>query len=172
MANDVERRKRLDSKTTPIAISHAGMYVYANPAFLRLLGYERFSEIEGIPVLDMVSEHDRSHLRERLRLAACTGNEGPSTTSAELSLIAEDGEHLVAEATVRSLSFEGETCVELRLHTRPAFAIEDTLSQAPWRAYLGIAFLVLFTLLPLYDAIPAVGWYLCGCKCRKHQETE
>ena len=54
MGNDKDRR-HLDKKTTAIAILHAGMYVYANPAFLKLLGYQHLSDIEGTRALDMVA---------------------------------------------------------------------------------------------------------------------
>ena len=149
MDNDKERRNRLDGNDTPIAILHAGMYVYANAAFLRLLGYQRFSEIEGIPALDMVTETDRDRLREQLRRVTGPNVGDHSTTSVELSLIGKDGEHLIAKATSRGMSFEGETCVELSFRTRQNLSRGTTLAQAPWRAYLSIAFLVIFTLLPL-----------------------
>jgi predicted RND superfamily exporter protein len=149
MHDDKKHRALLDQKAIPVAILHAGMYVYANPAFLRLFGYRSFSEIEGIPVLDMVTAAGRDHLREHFRLARSTILDAPSLPAAKLSMITHDGTPLDVIASSHSTLFSDEQCLEVWL--RP---LHGTLSQTerpariPWRLYLSLVFLCLFTLLP------------------------
>ena len=106
MGNDKDRRDHLDKKTTPTAILRAGLYVYANPAFLKLLGYQQFSDIEGTSALAMATESDRDRLREHLKLAADTTPDAPSPPSAKLTLLGKDGVALRVKAadTERSIS--------------------------------------------------------------------
>ena len=148
MGNDQDRRNHLDKKTTPTAILRAGMYVYANPAFLKLLGYQHFSDIEGIPALDMAAESDRDRLREHLQLAADTTIDSPSPPSTKLSLLGKDGVQLRVKAASRGILFEGEHCIAVCFRARQTPTFKAKLSQTPWRFYLSIAFLALFTLLP------------------------
>ena len=118
MGNDKDRRDHLDKKTTPTAILRAGLYVYANPAFLKLLGYQQFSDIEGTSALAMATESDRDRLREHLKLAADTTPDAPSPPSAKLTLLGKDGGHLRVKAASRGILFEGEHCIAVCLRAR------------------------------------------------------
>ena len=148
MGNDKDRRDHLDKKTTPTAILRAGLYVYANPAFLKLLGYQQFSDIEGTSALAMATESDRDRLREHLKLAADTTPDAPSPPSAKLTLLGKDGGHLRVKAASRGILFEGEHCIAVCLRARQTPTFKAKLLQTPWRFYLSLAFLALFTLLP------------------------
>lgn len=149
MHSDKERRTRLDKKNTPVAILHAGMYVYTNPAFLKLFGYRDFSEIEGIPVLDMVAAASRDHLREHFKLAGSTTLDAPSLPAAKLSMITQDGTPLDVITSSLSTLFNGEQCLEIWLNPRhETHSLTDKLAGIPWRFFLSLAFLGLFTLLP------------------------
>ena len=149
MDNEDERRARLDKKTTPVAILHEGMYVYANSAFLKLFGYSKFSEIEGIPVLDMIAAASRGQLREHFRLAASTTLDAPTLPAAKLSMITHTGMTLDVVASSLSTQFCNERCLEVWLRTgHEPPSPTDKITDTPWRYYLSIAFLVLFTLLP------------------------
>ena len=138
MGYDKDRRQHLDKKTTPTAILRAGLYVYANPAFLKLLGYQHLSDIEGTAAVDMATEADRGRLRDHLKLASDTMTDTPAPPSIKLSLLDKAGARLRVKAASRGIGFEGEDCVAVCIRAR----------QTPWRAYLSVAFLALFTLLP------------------------
>ena len=149
MRNNKDRRAWLDQQSIPIAILHAGMYAYANPAFLDLFGYQRFSEIEGIPALNMVVTNYRDRLRNHLKQTASVSIDASSPPSTRLSMIREDGAHITVNATSRSTTFEDEQCIELWLHPDAVTPPQtDKHLRLPWRAYLSLTFLVLFSLLP------------------------
>jgi len=149
MSNDRERLDRLDKKNTPVAILHAGMYVYANPAFLRFFGYSQFSDIEGIPVLDMVTKSCRDQLLRHFDDTAGVTLNSPELPSASLTLIKADGALISTAATSFSTTVNSEQCIEVWLDPENDTAdFSDKTPGRPWPLYLSLAFLCIFTLLP------------------------
>ena len=125
------------------------MYVYANPAYLELFGYRDFSDIEGIPVLDMVEAHDQDRFTKHFEAAADTSLDAPTLPSAQFSLIRRDGSRLGVTATSHGYTLDDEPCVEMWLRTGQEHTLPRKTSPAkPWRYYLSLAFLALFSLLP------------------------
>jgi hypothetical protein len=124
------------------------MYVYANPAYLKLFGYRDFSDIEGIPVLDMVEAHDQGRFTRHFEAATGTSLEAPALPSARFSLIRRDGSQLGVTAISHGYTLDNEPCVEMWLHTEQENLPPETLPAKPWRYYLSLAFLALFGLLP------------------------
>jgi predicted RND superfamily exporter protein len=124
------------------------MYVYANPAYLKLFGYRDFSAIEGVPVLDMVSPHDQERFTEHFEEAARASIDASSLPSARFSLIKRNGSPFGATATSHGYTLDGEPCVEMWLHTGQKHVPPETVPAKPWRYYLSLAFLALFSLLP------------------------
>ncbi|MCW8921852.1 MAG: hypothetical protein OQK68_10225, partial [Sedimenticola sp.] len=59
MQDEETRYAKYDHDRKPIAIQHDGMFVYANPAFIALLGFSSFDELEALPVLDLVVDRNR-----------------------------------------------------------------------------------------------------------------
>ena len=154
MRNNKDRRNWLDQQSTPIAILHEGMYAYANPAFLDLFGYQRYSDIEGIPALDMAVSLYRDRLRNHLKQAAVASLDTHSLPSTRLLLTRRDETHIAVTATSHSTTFDGEQCIEIWL--QPYYSPthyeaprqKKQLLTLPWRPYLSLAFLVIFTLFP------------------------
>lgn len=64
-----ERRAQqlLNSSRDAIAYVHDGMHVYANTSYLERFGFEAMEELEGLPLLDLVSGDDQKRLKEFLR---------------------------------------------------------------------------------------------------------
>ncbi len=65
-----ERRNRmlLDSSREPIAYVHQGMHIYANPSYFSQFGFDAFEDVEGLPLMDLVSGRDeQKKLKEFLK---------------------------------------------------------------------------------------------------------
>ena len=124
------------------------MYIYANPAYLKLLGYRDFSDIEGIPVLDMIEAHDQGRFTRHFEAATGTSLDAPALPSARFSLIRQDGSQLGVTATSHGYPLEDEPCVEMWFRTGQEYVPRKTPPAKHWRYYLGLAFLALFSLLP------------------------
>lgn len=150
MASDQVRRAKLEQTRRPVALVHVGMYVYANPAFLRLLGYESFHELEGIPVLDMVLERHRDRLRDHFsEVESGSHSESPgSQPKTRITLIRRDGSQLVALITSRRSSYSGEETLEISLQTRNDTSVQRIFLDLPWKLYASLAFLFLMMVIP------------------------
>ncbi len=61
-----ELRDLMDGASEAIADIQEGILVAANPAWLALLGYESFEDIEGLPVMDLYRESDQPGLKGAL----------------------------------------------------------------------------------------------------------
>jgi len=69
MLHEAEKRARLliDHSRDAISYVHDGMHIYANQAYLDIFGLAELEDVEGTPILDMVSSEDHSILKEFLR---------------------------------------------------------------------------------------------------------
>lgn len=70
-----ERRSRslLDNSRDAIAYLHEGVHIYANAAYLKLFGYIKEEEIEGVTLMDLVIPPDHDKLKRFLRSSIKSG---------------------------------------------------------------------------------------------------
>ncbi len=148
MEDENIRRVKLDQSRKPVAIVHEGVFVYANPAFLKRLGYNNFEELEAITALDLVEPTYQDLFRSHLKRAESIPHFVPDFPSVKISLLKENGIHIVAIARSHQTTFEGEKCIQISLRTKEDASLKNTLLNLPWKLYLSIVFLVVFTLLP------------------------
>jgi len=140
---------RYEHDRKPIAIQHDGMFVYANPAFLKLTGYSSFDELEAMPVLDLVVDRHRSRLREHFSAARAVPKSAKDHPVAKLTLLKSDGSHQVVRMCSYSTKFDGEDTVEFFLQTQEDYALINTVRRLPWGFYFSAVFLLVFTVLPI-----------------------
>ncbi len=141
------QRAKLEQDSRAVAFVHDGMYVYANPAFLKLLGYENFAQLEGTPALDMVVDRHKERLREHLGKAS--RSEGSDEDSrVRVTLVARDGSQEVVIITSRRTRFDEEPVVEISLLTKRDVTLKRIFLDLPWKLYFSVLFLVIFTVLP------------------------
>lgn len=105
----------LDSSRDAIAYVHEGMHVYANPAYLELFDYDNFEELEGLPVLDMVTGEQAVALKGILR-SLSKGEDPPDQIDVQLQL--PDGDTKDALMEFSSASIEGEPCTQIVLRDK------------------------------------------------------
>ncbi len=148
MEDEQTRRIKLDQSRKPIAIVHEGVFVYANPAFLKRLGYNRFEELEAITALDLVEPTYQERFRAHLKRAESIPHSVPDLPSDKLSMLKEDGSRFVAIARSHHTVFDGENCVLFSIRTKEDATLTNTLLNLPWKLYLSMVFLVVFTVIP------------------------
>ncbi len=139
---------RLDSSPRPIAIVHEGFFVYANTAFLDRLAYRSFDDLQAVPLLDMVEESHHEQLREHLDAAKKTAGTDRHQAEAKLTLRRANDLPLHADCTSFRTRYAGEDCIQLNLSSAEDHSLGHRVRKLPWRLYLSLAFLVLFSVLP------------------------
>jgi len=112
MLHETEKRSRslIDSSRDAIAYVHEGMHIYVNNAYLMMFGYEDIDDVEGMPILDMVSSDDHAQLKEFLR--AYSKSQSDSDT---LNLHGQhtDGSTFEIMMEFSPASMEGEACTQI-----------------------------------------------------------
>ncbi|GMQ89556.1 MAG: MMPL family transporter [Gammaproteobacteria bacterium] len=146
--NNPDRRERLDRETSPVAILRGGVYVYANPAYLKLFGHRDFSDIRGKPVLNTVKTRARDRFTKHIEEAEGTSSDTPALPPARLSLVRQDGSRHHLKATFQTCMLDDKSCVEMWLSAEQEKVSGKARPAIRWRYYLSLAFLVLFSLLP------------------------
>lgn len=100
----------LDSSRDPIAYVHEGMHVYANKAYLDMFKIEGFDEIEGTPILDMVSGKDANTFKDVLRQLG-KGERPPEKLNVKAQRT--DGSTFDAIMELSDASIENEPCTQI-----------------------------------------------------------
>lgn len=100
----------VDSSRDAIAYVHEGMYIYANESYLQMFGYSVLEEIEGMPMMDMVSPSDHGKFKEFLR-----GYLKGRTNSDSLNIhgCRADGGEFNITMDFSPASYEGESCIQI-----------------------------------------------------------
>lgn len=100
----------VDSSRDAIAYVHEGMYIYANESYLQMFGYSVLEEIEGMPLMDMVSPADHGKFKEFLR-----GYLKGRTSSDSLNIhgCKADGDEFNITMDFSPASYEGESCIQI-----------------------------------------------------------
>ncbi len=113
----------LDSSHDPIAYVHEGMHVRANQAYLDILGFESFEEIEGMTLLDLTIDSDTEELRSLLKRLS---RGEPPPAHIELQLKQGDGGTFAAVIEFTYATFEGERCLQISIHRE---AVDEVLIE-------------------------------------------
>jgi EAL domain-containing protein (putative c-di-GMP-specific phosphodiesterase class I)/GGDEF domain-containing protein/PAS domain-containing protein len=110
-----ERRSRelVDRGAEAIAFVQDGLHLYANAAYLRLLGYRNLGEAQAVPFLDLIVPEQRDAIRELMRDAEHLEQTEPLESRARLRIGADH--ELEASLSVVHTQLEGEPCLRLIL---------------------------------------------------------
>ncbi|MGB5743472.1 MAG: PAS domain-containing protein, partial [Sedimenticolaceae bacterium] len=148
MTDDSPRPSRLEQSPNPIAIVHEGFFVYANAAFLDRLGYRSLDDLQATPLLDAVEDRDHERLRGHLDAAKRAAGTDQHLPEARLSFRKTDDLPLLADCTSFRTRYAGEDCVQINLRSQQDSSLQERMRNLPWRHYLSLLFLILFTVLP------------------------
>lgn len=122
--------------------------MYANAHFLEKLGYRDLADLQEIPLLDLVSPGHHARLREHLAAAKRSSGTDTALPEARLSLRRSDELPINTKCHSFRTRFAGEDCIQLNLSDTGDMGVAARLRGMPWRHYLSLLFLLLFTILP------------------------
>ena len=107
-----EKRARglMESSQDAITYIHEGMHIYANRSYLEMFGFDELDEIEGTPILDMVSQEDHAMLKDFLRNY---GKESSAPDQLDLRGQLPDGTTFKACMEFACATIEGEPCTQI-----------------------------------------------------------
>ncbi len=107
---EVENKNRaiIAGSREAIGYCQEGMHIDANKTYLDLFGYDDLSEIEGVPVLNLIEKSDHVRFKEYLRKAASPNPPEPQ----EFLSVKKDGGHFHAEIAISSIVLNGENCTQ------------------------------------------------------------
>lgn len=100
----------LESSKDAIGYVHEGMHIHANRSYLDLFGLGDMDEIEGMPLMDLVTSSERSNVKEFLRQYS-RSNDPEQTLSTQL--LSVSGDEFEAELTFSPASIDGEDCTQI-----------------------------------------------------------
>jgi len=108
--NEMENKNRaiIEGSREAICYCQDGMHIDTNKAYLELFGYEDLSELEGVPVLDLIDKSDHPRFKDYLRKAS---SQAPSPPQ-EFLAVKKDGGHLHAELAISPIVLNGENCMQ------------------------------------------------------------
>lgn len=102
-------RTLMDSSRDAIAYVTEGMHVYANPAYLNLLGFSEFEEIDGTPLIDLAERDEQKRLRDFLRALPKQQGKGEFKTR----LRHADAKGFGVQMEFSPTTFGGEPCTQI-----------------------------------------------------------
>jgi predicted RND superfamily exporter protein/PAS domain-containing protein len=147
-------RRELSAIQKPAAIVYHGIFLYANYAFLELLGYQSFSDIEDISVIDLHPELDEQVLANFLTMAEGTDKSSDTYPQIDTVIQMEDGTRKECRLSGYSPGknsghticfFVDETSQEV---VEPALTAEEKTPERPWKLYATIVCLLLLSTIP------------------------
>ena len=103
--SEAQFRLLLDSAPDSIALGTAKRFFYANPAFVRTLGYADMGEVTHSPLIEHIHPEDRPVARRLARAVLETGKPGPAT---KLRAIRKDGTFVQVDLRVIAIEWDGE----------------------------------------------------------------
>ncbi len=111
-----EKRARLllDSSSDAVAYMHEGMHVYVNHAYLMLFGYNEPEDVDGMPMLDMVSLDD--HGQFKLFVRQFSEQRDASSERISVECIKANGDCFPANIEFNHAVVEGEQCIQVVIH--------------------------------------------------------
>jgi diguanylate cyclase (GGDEF)-like protein/PAS domain S-box-containing protein len=105
---ETKNRAIIEGSREAICYCQDGMHIDANKAYLELFGYESFSEIEGVPALNLIDKSDHPRFKDYFRKSAAHHPMPPQ----EFLALKKDGTHFHAELVISPIVLNGENCTQ------------------------------------------------------------
>ena len=115
--NECENRCHhlIENSSDAIAYIHEGMHVFANQPYLDMFGITSLEDMEGTPVLDMISAKARDSFRDFLR---CYRDSTSPDNTLTIDCNKPDGESFESLMELTSATMKGEPCIQLLIRPR------------------------------------------------------
>ena len=107
---EVENKHRaiVEGSREAMCYSQDGMHVDANRAYLDIFEYQEFSELEGIPVMNLIDKSDQPRFKDFMRKQRAGG-----AAPQEFIALRKSGAKLHVEVTLSPITINGEECTQL-----------------------------------------------------------
>ncbi|MFT6388667.1 MAG: diguanylate cyclase (GGDEF)-like protein/PAS domain S-box-containing protein [Cellvibrionaceae bacterium] len=109
-------RQLLNSSKDGIAFIQDGMIIYANDSFAEMAGYSTRSDIEYLPIMDMIDSKDQQRVKSGLK-GFSLQNKDEKTNRLNFHVITENDDLKKIDCELQLAQFEDEPCIQLLLHT-------------------------------------------------------
>ncbi|MHB8622537.1 MAG: EAL domain-containing response regulator [Sulfuricaulis sp.] len=108
--NEVENKNRaiIQGSREAICYCQEGMHIDANKAYLEMFGYQDLSELEGVPVLNLIDKTDHIRFKNHLRKSSSLN----SVTTLEILAAKKDGNRFHIELATSTIMLNDENCVQ------------------------------------------------------------
>lgn len=108
-----EKRSRLLLETSKDAVAymHEGMHIYVNSAYLNLFGYEEAEDVDGLPILDLITADDQNNFKTVFRQFSEKVDADPEHVSVQC--VRADGSVFKANIEFSHAEVEGENCTQV-----------------------------------------------------------
>lgn len=100
----------LNSSRDAIAYVHEGMHIFANESYLELFGYTDIDDVEGTPIMDMVSSEEQQKLKDFLR---GYNKGGDPNQTLDITLRDNNDKDFGATMEFSHASIDGEACTQI-----------------------------------------------------------
>jgi len=126
----------IHSSRDAIAYVHEGMHVGANPGYLEMFGFSDESELEGLPLMDLVAPEERTRFKTVLR--KISGND--IAESLEVACVGGDGRTFQARMEFSPSQVDDEPCTQIVIRDQSQFQhLEDRIQELTSRdAHTGL----------------------------------
>ncbi len=120
----------IESSQEPIAFVQDGMHVHVNPAYVEFFGFDEPSDVQDLPLLDMIHKTKRKYFRAGLK--NLYSNPNRRSYNLETSLNHQDGGIRDATLHLAKANMDGEPCLQvmIRIHRPDTQEIEHKLEDS------------------------------------------
>jgi diguanylate cyclase (GGDEF)-like protein/PAS domain S-box-containing protein len=116
----------IHSSQDAIAYVHEGMHMGANPVYLKMFGFEDESELEGLPLMDLVAPEERPRFKTVLR--KLSGDD--TADSMEVGCVGGDGHTFRARMEFSPSQYDEEPCTQIVIRDQSQFQhLEDRIRE-------------------------------------------
>ncbi len=105
----------IESSQEPIAFVQDGMHIHVNQAYVEFFGFEEPSDIQDLPLLDMIHKDKRKSFREGLKKLDADPNR--RAYNLETSINLQDSGTCDATLHLAKANMDGEPCLQVMIRT-------------------------------------------------------
>jgi len=100
----------IENSSDAVAYIHEGMHVYANLPYMKLFSIETAEDVEGTPILDMISSDQRNTFRDFLKSYQ---DDHAHENTLEINCVNPAGELFHSSMELAPATMEGEPCTQI-----------------------------------------------------------
>jgi diguanylate cyclase (GGDEF)-like protein len=106
----------LETSQDAIAYVHDGMHIYANPSYLKRFSYNSLEDLEGIPIMDLITLEGRAKFRNFMRDFMADPKD--EERQIELEGLKATEEHFDLTMEISHAIYDNERCLQIILRDR------------------------------------------------------